>query len=355
MARGDVLSSLLGRAAAGVDRAVANTLLSRSKRARQASRAEGLGHEERMRALDVIRDTYDRPEHYREPDRFFAPPAPLEPELVPVRSIAGGRVLDARWPSDYAPFFEPLSQRYLGHAPNRTAHARVWLHDGPPRPAVVLVHGYRTGHFALEERVMPVSWMYARGLDVALFVLPFHAARATPGRALFPSSDPRFSNEGFRQAMLDLRALVRWLRGRGAPGVGALGMSLGGYTVSLLATIEDDLRFLVPVIPLASIADFARDGRRYVGSEDEQRQQHAALEGALRVVSPFARTPKLAPERVLVIAGDADRITPVAHGRRLAEHFQAPLETFPGGHLLQFGRAEAFRSVGRLLHRLDQI
>jgi pimeloyl-ACP methyl ester carboxylesterase len=219
----------------------------------------------------------------------------------------------------------------------------------------VLVHGYRTGHFALEERVMPVSWLYGRGLDVALFVLPFHAARTAPGRALFPSSDPRLSNEGFRQAMLDLRALIRWLRARGAPAVGALGMSLGGYTVSLLGTVEDDLAFVVPVIPLASIADFARDGQRYVGTDDEQRLQHEALERALRAVSPLARPPRLASDRVLVIAGDADRITPVAHAQRLATHFGAPLETFPGGHLLQFGRAEAFRSVGKLLRRLDLV
>ena len=40
------------------------------------------------------------------------------------------------------------------------------------------------------------------------------------------------------------------------------------------------------------------------------------------------------------------------HAQRLADHFGAPLETFVGGHLLQFGRADAFRRVGRLLGEL---
>jgi hypothetical protein len=42
----------------------------------------------------------------------------------------------------------------------------------------------------------------------------------------------------------------------------------------------------------------------------------------------------------------------VDHARRLASHFNAPLELMTGGHLLQFGRADAFRAIGRMLGRL---
>jgi len=347
-----MLRHVLARAAASVDRAVHDTVLSRSRKARMRSRAESLGHEDRMRALAHIRDVYDRPEHFADTDAFFGGVPRITPRLVPVRMLAGGQVLDASWPSDFAPHDADVAERYLAPLPNRTAIARLFLHDGAPRPAVILIHGYRTGQFALEERVMPVTWLYERGLDVALAVLPFHAARAERGRTLFPSSDPRFTNEGFRQAMLDLRALAGFLRARGSRDVGVMGMSLGGYTTSLLATVDEGLAFAVPMIPLASIADFARDGDRYVGTAEERRLQHLALEAAHRAVSPFARPARLDRERILVIAGESDRITPIDHARRLADHFGAPLETFVGGHLLQFGRAGAFRAVGRLLGRL---
>jgi predicted alpha/beta hydrolase family esterase len=56
--------------------------------------------------------------------------------------------------------------------------------------------------------------------------------------------------------------------------------------------------------------------------------------------------------RVIVVAGLNDRITPIAHAERLARHFDAPLVRFAGGHLLQFGRKEAFREVGRFLEGL---
>jgi pimeloyl-ACP methyl ester carboxylesterase len=132
------------------------------------------------------------------------------------------------------------------------------------------------------------------------------------------------------------------------PSVGVMGMSLGGYTTSLLATVERGLEFAAPIIPLASLADFAREQGR-LGHGEEARRQHAALEEANRIVSPFAR-PSLVPAgRVLIVAAEADRITPPAHAERLARHFAAEIVRFEGGHLLQFGRGDAFRAVGRWL------
>jgi pimeloyl-ACP methyl ester carboxylesterase len=197
-----------------------------------------------------------------------------------------------------------------------------------------------------------------RGLDVAIIVLPFHALRAREDRRApppFPGSDPRFTNEGFRQAVSDIRALIAWMRSRGTPEVGLMGMSLGGYTTALLATVESGLSFAVPIIPLASIADFARDQGR-LGKGSEGAALHEALDAATHVVSPFSRPSRIQREdglnRFLVVAGQRDRITPIAHAERLACHFDAPLVRFPGGHLLQFGRKEAFLEVGRFLEGL---
>jgi len=204
----------------------------------------------------------------------------------------------------------------------------------------------------MEERVWPIDWLYERGLDIALVVLPFHAVRARRGSPLFPSTDPWITAEGFRQAIHDLRSLLHFLMDRGSQAVGAMGMSLGGYTSSLLATIEEKLAFAVPLIPVASLADCARANGYMSGNAQQQQEQCAALERALFAVSPFARKPRVPSDRVLVLAASGDRITPVEHARRLAAHFQAPLKVFPGGHLLQFGRAEGFREVGRMLGRL---
>jgi len=274
-----------------------------------------------------------------------------------VRALPGGRVIDVRWRSGYSPAAaDPeVRRRYLAPPANEWAAARLWLHADRPRPTAILIHGYLGGSYRVEERAWPVRWMFERlGLDLAIPVLPFHGARGARGkRPLFPSSDPRINVEGFRQAIWDLISLRRALMERGAEAVGAMGMSLGGYTTALAMTADRELAFGVPMIPLASIADFARDAGRLVGSEDEQRAQHAALEQAHWPVSPFARPVCVDRSRLLILAGEADRITPASHAERLAAHFGAPVRVFPGGHLLQFGRAEGFREVARMLRDLE--
>ncbi len=218
----------------------------------------------------------------------------------------------------------------------------------------MLVHGFLSGHFALEQRLWPIDELDRLGFDVALFVLPFHGVRAAPGRQApeFPGIDPRFTNEGFRQAVFDLRALVRALYERGHPEVGVLGMSLGGYTAALAATVEPRLAFVVPVIPLACLADFSREQGFLVGSPDEVATLHRLLERVHRVVSPFAGPSRVPRERVLVVGARADRITPIAHARRIARHCGAELFAFRGGHLLQLGRRESFERVFALLERV---
>src|SRR5262249_47743600 len=155
--------------------------------------------------------------------------------------------------------------------------------------------------------IWPIRRFNQLGLDVGLSILPYHGHRRgqrweTPR---FPSQDPRLTIEGFRQAVADVRALARWFTDRGAPYVGVLGASLGGAVAALTATVCRDLDFMALMIPLASIADFARDQGR-LGSGPAAEVEHAAAERATAVVSPLARPLRLPRSRALVIAAASD-------------------------------------------------
>lgn len=355
MIRRPVIRNLLTSAASTFDSAIGSTLLLRRRRQPGHADPEALSHDERMARLEELRDLYDRAEHYASDSSFFPEPREITPITTPVRLITGpgpGKVVDVTWPSHFDVVCEDVREKYLAHPKNRRGAARLFLHENPARPVVILIHGYLCGQYPLEERIWPVQWLFERGLDVALFVLPFHAVRTDDRSPRFPGGDPRITNEAFRQAIHDLRTLSAYLRRRGAESVGVMGMSLGGYTTSLLATLEDELAFAVPIIPLASIPEIARSAGRFVGSPREQELQYEALDAVHRPVSPLSRPPRIDRDRMLILAASGDKITPLEHARRLADHFGAPLETFHGGHILQFGRADAFRSVGRMLGRL---
>ncbi len=350
---------LLGSAASSLDRAAVRAAAWTSERS--APRVRGLSHEERLRALAQLTAVYDEPRFMARPELFFPEPAPVQPHRVRVRELGAagersgaphGAVFDLRWPSGHTVLRPELLRSYDADENNRTARARLFL--GParePRPAVIAIHGYLGGVYAFEERAFPVAWMMRRGFDVALIVLPFHGLRGRAAAPPFPGADPRFTIEGCRQSVHDIRALIRYLQARGAPSVGVMGMSLGGYVTALLATLERELSFAIPIIPLASFADFAYDQARF-GRGAGAVLQHRAYDEALQVVSPLARPTVVPPERMLVLAAQHDRVTPKSHAERLAAHAHAPLVVFQGGHILQFGRGQAFREVGKLWRRL---
>ncbi len=148
---------------------------------------------------------------------------------------------------------------------------------------------------------------------------------------------------------MDMRSLSDWFRERGSSDVGLMGMSLGGYTSALCATVDPNLRFVVPIIPLASLADFALDGGRLVGTPHEQRIQHELLERVFAAVSPLTHSCRVPADGRLVIAARGDRVTPTKHAERLSRHFEIEPQVVAGGHLLWTGRREGFRSVGKML------
>ena len=357
-------------------------------------KAERLDHAGRLRVLALIESFYSRPEFLSTQNALLPRPAAVQPEQKRVRSYVGrGEVIDLRWPSRFEPLWsraavlshlESLSeaqQRALGFTPgaldlrtlgidrsadlpekylraqaNQTARARWYKHAGAPRPCVVLLHGYLAGNYALEERIWPLKRLFQSGLDVVISVLPLHGPRRAESRGYlppaFPSSDPRFTIEGFRQLVFDQRALFDYLRLSGAGGVGVMGISLGGYAASLLATVESSLRFAVFMVPLAAIEDFAHKSGRMTGDLAQQLLQRDALARAQASISPFSRPSLLPASRVITLAGEADQVTGLDQAKKLAQHFGGHMSVFHGGHVLHAGREAAFEPVWRMLNEV---
>jgi dienelactone hydrolase len=334
------LGSRLGGA---VDDIILRTVYRRFRKARAPSQLpRGPEPVDRRALLAEAIAFYSRPEL-----EFF--PAP--PEIRPVEEKRGGlpnggRIVDLKWPSPFVPHWELLRDEYLAYERNRFGHARLYEQPQPAN-SIICLHGYRGGPYFLEERAFPVRWLYSLGLNVALFQLPFHAHRGGPDAPIWPSVHVARTNEGFAHAIHDLRALIALLRRRGE--VGVTGMSLGGYTTSLTATVEP-LAIAAPMIPVASFPDVM--WQMGAGTPDRERAEREGitlemLREAMAVHTPLRRKPAVPPERVLVLSMEGDRIAPPEHATRLAKHFGAEELRFAGGHILQLGRGDAFRALAR--------
>jgi dienelactone hydrolase len=357
--RGSILDSITTRVGARIDEALLGALSMRFQRRRrdsdEARTHEAARHGDRRAALEELIAFY-RPLQLE--DAFF--PSPPSPRLVAEQRRGalpgGGRIVDVKWESRYVPTWDKARADYLSFDANRWVFARLYEQPAAA-PSVLCIHGYTGGNFFVEERAFVARWIYGLGVNVAMIALPFHGARAVDldGKtraASWPSTNPARTNEGFGQAIWDARSVLRLLVARGArPEAAAIGMSLGGYTASLLATVEE-LVGLCAYIPVASFADLMWDHGE--SSPERARAERDGitrdlLKEAYRVHTPIARAPRLPSERVVIASSAGDRIAPPEHAEWLAAHFGCRELRLPGGHLLQVGRGEAFRAFARVL------
>ena len=349
-----LFASVASRLGGVLDDAIVETVYKRFPRKRR----EGARPVEPGDARERLAETIA---YYGQPEveaRFFVrPPAPRVFEERRGKLPDGGSLVDLKWASPFEPTWELVREHYLAHAPNRFSHARMLRH-AEAAPTIVCLHGFGGGQFLFEEHAFPSRWLYSLGLNVVLLTLPFHGKRRGEGAPMWPYGGhiPR-TNEGFAHAIFDTRALIAWLDATQGREVAVIGMSLGGYTASLLATVEP-LRFVVPMIPVASFPDVMWTIARGTPERAQVERDGVTLDWfrqSMRVCAPLERTPLATGERVLVVSAEGDRIAPPEHASKLAAHFSAEQLRFTGGHVLQIGRGVAFRALESRLARLGFI
>ena len=247
------------------------------------------------------------------------------------------------WQSLHPLIFGGIEREYRSHRDNQTGLLRTLNLRIKGKPMAILVNGFSSGHHLMERVAWPIREFNRQGIGVSLFALPFHGPRGHAFPPEWPQQDTAFTIEGFRQAIWDLQIAIRAMREAGASEVGVVGMSLGGYTASLLATVTSDVDFVLSYIPIASIPDIMNDNDLVPGTGAIQRTLYEGYREQLVPITPVCRMPKVESRRVSIISGEFDRLATMQHGKRLADHFGTELVTFPGGHLLQNRRAKAFR------------
>jgi hypothetical protein len=270
----------------------------------------------------------------------LTPPSLEAPRLTPARTRGIGYE-HLSFESGYEPRAgEPGRERWLAHVANRTAHAWVLRHDGPPRPWLVCIHGYQMGWPLIDLLAFQPEIFHRRlGLNLLVPTLPLHGPRKSGRRSGdgFFSGDPLDAVHAEAQAMWDLRRLLGWLRDdQGATRIGVMGFSLGGYNTALLASLDEGLACAIAGIP---VTDFVRTYYRHLpplqlSSAERFGLLASDLRDLLRVISPLALEPRIPRERRWIFGGVADRLVPADQVRDLWRHWDEPrIAWYPGSHL----------------------
>lgn len=299
----------------------------------------------------------------RDPVASF--PAPTElPQVVSrlanpfAERVAGGNVDNIAFPSSFVPRNPAMRSTWRALSRNNVVRAQHWRHEDGARPTLCVIHGFMGSPYLFNGLFFSLPWFYRCGYDVLLFTLPFHGRRAEKnspfsGYGFFSHGMSGFA-EAMAQAVHDFRSVIDYLRHTGVDRIALTGMSLGGYTSALIASVDDRLDAVIPNVPVVSVQDEVDDwfpanklfslGRR-LGRID--REQFAAATG---FHSPLTYQPLVPKDRRLIITGLGDRLAPPEQSAMLWEHWdRCALHWFPGNHVLHVSQPTYLRRTNRFL------
>jgi dienelactone hydrolase len=295
------------------------------------------------RSAREIREAREHFEHsgwLEKPASYHETPPPLEGPQLRWGRVFGQSFERMAFASGYEPRAgDPGRERWLSYGLNREAHAIVMRHRDGDRPWLVCIHGYGMGSAFTDLPAFEARRLHNElGLNLLFPVLPLHGPRQHRMRSGdgFLSGDFLDTVHAEAQAMWDIRRMLAWLRANGATQIGVYGLSLGGYTASLLACLDRGLDCAIAGIPAT---DFARLVERLTPNRMLRELERLdfdwkVLREVLSVVSPLALAPLVPRERLSIFAATADHLVPADQVRDLWRHWGEPrIAWYAGSHV----------------------
>lgn len=286
------------------------------------------------RVMDAHR-FHEQHGHLRDPAALHPdPPAPSAAE-VDQRTVRTAGLVHQRYrfDSSFTPLpGEPGGQEWLAEEANRRIEVWVLRHSSP-RPWIICVHGTSMGRAAIDLRFFRVPWLFGRlGLNVAVPVLPLHGVRRGAHTA-YPDPDVVTNLLGSRQAVSDVRRVIRFVQGLEDTPVTVHGISLGGHVAALSAAFEPGLAGAIagaPVVDLQALIE-----HHDPVADDTPEDLRAAAGDLGPLISPLTFPCAVDASHRHLYAGTEDRLVdPSAHASQLAEHWEDPdVLWYRGGHL----------------------
>ncbi|MCW5700453.1 MAG: alpha/beta hydrolase family protein, partial [Rhodospirillales bacterium] len=217
-----------------------------------------------------------------------------------------------------------------------------------PCPTLIVLHGIFAEPGMWPDRGDPFETLVKAGVRVVRSTAPWHGRRMLENRY---SGEPvlALGPEGlltlFQAWIAEIGVLLDWARRNGSRTVAIAGISLGSLTAQILASaasswprrLHPDAMLLVATTGV--LTDIIYGGSLATGTGlavefEKAGWSSAHLQHWSPLLEPF-RPPVMGPERVLMVIGKEDDLTPLPGGFLLAERWSIPSDNIflrPQGH-----------------------
>jgi hypothetical protein len=233
-----------------------------------------------------------------------------------------------------------IREEYDSYRNNRTGYLIRWTHGDKGRKTLLCLHGYLLGDPQQAQKMFRVEKLFSEGLDVALFITPFHWKRAPEDktkRGIFlQPEDVVMTLECLAQAMHDLKLVNLILSDVGVSEIGMIGASLGGYLAALYSCLDDHMAFTALIVPAVEFGKPVSPETAKLSFKPD-RTMKQKIHTLWTLHSPLNFTPRLSPGKMLVIASRGDLVCPFEYVDKLCRKWNLPQKRFmTGGHWLVF-------------------
>ncbi len=263
------------------------------------------------------------------PDAFFALPDRL-PEVERSRAI------------ETADFVEYWLRFQTPGVDHDTVYAHVYEPKRKPTggmPTLIFGHGLAIETEMMKGDVRGYASLTAHGMRVILPDGPGHNRRVAAGLyggESFIIAPPSSALRHLSQAAKEFGILAAWARGNGSPRVAFSGISLGALTSQVAAgrtgawpsdAKPDALMLLTTTDKVSSLAlDSALAVVAGLDVASEAAGWTSSTFLPLAKVVDADPTPPLDPERIVLMLGERDTVTPIDGGRRLVANWRVPAQ-----------------------------
>ena len=260
-------------------------------------------------------------------------------------------------------------------SPGRWTGDEAWARITEPEdvpsgaPTFIFCHGLAIEAEMLRDPFDEAAVVRGLGVRVVRPEAPWHGRRRQPGRwggEPFVARAPLGAIELFQSSLSEIAGLTAWCRDRYGGPVAIGGISMGALTTQLAAIHATG--WPAAMRPDAVLLMATSDSAREVATTGalaralglDRVLAAAGWDGAaLDRVSPLldpVGAPALDPDRIVMVLGQADRVTPYAGGLRLADRWRVPEQNrilWRQGHFsLSVALMRDLAPFARLLSRL---
>jgi pimeloyl-ACP methyl ester carboxylesterase len=177
---------------------------------------------------------------------------------------------------------------------------------------IIFVHGWRMSNI---KRIESLSTEYfsQQGYNIFYFTLPYHSQR-TPKSSLYSgeamiSADIERTLMAIKQAVTDLRTLIRWIKNQKGEVV-LIGISLGGLIVNLTTILEKEIDALISIFYANSLAEetWKAIPLKYIKKDMELNGfTYDRLKDYWAIIEPSNFKPAIDKERILLMTALYDQ------------------------------------------------